>query len=166
MGKLSSLLCVGASLTVTVGFKFSALIQLDGWQQSATHSGSSYFLSVSSELTADSKKRPRYSCIWGLTHSCYFERNWVGNKEAPREALCKNMKRFFQTASKDSHDLEVTSPFPWANKHDVSPSLLLLHLSFSLFHHGNPLCTTYFQLFLWVKAETDGAALRNEWCGK
>ncbi len=67
-----------------------------------------------------------------------------------------DMNSFFPAASKGSHDLEVTSPFPWASKHDVSPSLPHLHLFFSLSHHGNLLCTSYFQPFLSVKAGSDG----------
>lgn len=44
--------------------------------------------------------------------------------------MCDNS--FFQVASKDSHDLEVTSAFPWASIYDVTPPPPHLHPSFSL----------------------------------
>lgn len=73
----------------------------------------------------------------------------MDTNDAPGESLCENMNSFFQTASKDKHNLEVKYPLSCAAKNDISPSVTHLHLS----HDGNMLGTTYLQSLLSVKAQ-------------
>lgn len=107
--------------TATTSIKFSSVIQLDGWQQSATHRS---YPAPAVRINCRHNKR--------LQHFCFFKKGWVGTSDAPGEALCENMNSFFQPASKDKHNLEVKYPFSWAAKHDNSPSLTYLQLLLAL----------------------------------
>ena len=117
LSKNHLLFCVGRQPTLhkTTSTETSSLLSLDLWQQPAALRGSHSFHSVSSKLKADRRKEWDVA-VFGDSLLPVSLRGAGRVTKTPQEnLLCEHINSFFQTASKDSRDLEVTSPFPWAN---------------------------------------------------